>query len=166
MDFIKGYMFMPAYKIKWSDLLFLSELEFIGDAPKELVLTNELLQVVAFLTGATGHDRRFLRCNDNGALLVGNAWDNLVVAENDELYILDYVPDTFVATKPNKGVLVAPRQYLIKATFIRVQGGYQESIYVPPYCLFYYPHSVYSIIADCVPSGAGMNTYVGITTFN
>jgi len=157
---------MSEHRIKWNDLLFLSELEFIGDVPKALIVSDELQQVISFLTGATGHDRRLLRCDDNGALLVANAWSNLISVETDELYPDSELPDSFIATVENKGVLVASSTQLICASFVRVSGGSAEVIYIPPSYEYWYSHSIYSVTISVVPASGGTASYVGITAFN
>lgn len=157
---------MAAVKLKWNQLLKLTELEFIPEPPKVLKVSDELLQAISWLTAATGHDRRLLRCNEQGALLVGNAWDLLAVVESDELYPVSGGADTFTATKANKGVLIATDQRIAKLTITRVSGGDTEVVYLPPFCLYWYPHIVYSIVAAVVPDPGGTAMYVGITAYN
>jgi hypothetical protein len=157
---------MPFYKVKWSDLLFLSDIEFIGDAPKALTVSDEVLQVISFLTGATRHDRKLLRCDDNGALLVANAWSNLVSVETDQLYPESATPDSFIATVKNKGVLIATSLQLIQASFVRVAGGAAEVIYIPPNYEYWYSNSTYSVTVYTVPASGGTASYVGVTAFD
>ena len=52
---------MAVYKIKWNSLLHITDLEFTPDEPKELKITDELVQSISWLTGATRHDRKLLR---------------------------------------------------------------------------------------------------------
>lgn len=153
---------MPT-QIKWNSLLNISELEFIPEAPKVLKVSDELIQTISWLTGATGHDRRLLRCDENGALLVDDAWSLLAVIENDELHPADGVPDVFTATKVNKGVLVASSTMIIKASFVRVKDEAAESFYIPPGSFLWYSHSTYSVTATVVPASGGTASYVGIT---
>lgn len=157
---------MDNHKIKWNDLLFLSELEFIGDVPKALVVSDELQQSISFLTGATNHDRKLLRCDENGALLVADAWSNLTEVETDELHPASTVPDTFTSTKPNKGVLVGTSLQLVYVSFVRIAGGAAEVIYIPPYYEYWYPHPTYSVTVSTVPATGGTASYVGITAFD
>jgi len=154
---------MGAFKIKWSSLLNISELEFIPEAPKVLEVSDELQQSISWLTAATTHDRRLLRCDENGALLTNDAWTNLAVVENDELHPDDGTPDVFTATEKNKGVLVASSTMIVKVSFVRVQGGASESFYVPPNSYYWYAHSTYSVTATVVPASGGSASYVGIT---
>lgn len=157
---------MANHRIKWTDLLFLSELEFIGDVPKALMVSDELGQVISFLTAATGHDRKLLRCDENGALLVANAWSNLVSVETDQLYPQSTIPDSFVATVKNKGVLVASSTQIIYASFVKVAGGAAEVIYISPAYEYWYPHPTYSVTVSTVPATGGTASYVGITAFD
>ena len=157
---------MPATRIKWSSLLHLTELEFIPEPPKVLSVSDELLQTLSWLTACTGHDRRLLRCTEQGALLVADPWALLAEVETDELYPDDGTPDTYTATKANKGVLVASSTQLIKLTSTKVSGGDTEDIYIPPNYLYWYPHTIYRIVATVVPASGGTASYVGITAFN
>lgn len=157
---------MAAVKIKWSQLLNLTELEFVPEPPKVLTVSDELLQTISWLTGATGHDRRLLRCTEDGALLVADPWSLLAVVETDELYAASGSPATFTATLANKGVLIATSTQLIKASIRRVSGGDTEVIYIPANWLYWYPHKVYDIIAAVVPDPGGTASYVGITAYN
>ncbi|KKM71585.1 hypothetical protein LCGC14_1429160 [marine sediment metagenome] len=157
---------MAAIKLKWSSLLRLTDLEFEPEAPKVLSVSDELIQSLSWLTGATLHDRRLLRCNELGALLVGNAWDNLSEVETDELNPADGVPDSYTATVENKGVLIATSTQIVKIDFVRVSGGDTETVYISPSSLYFYPHTIYSVTATVVPASGGTASYVGITTFN
>ena len=157
---------MPAYKLKWNSLLHLTELDFIPEAPKVLVVSDELVQSLSWLTGATSHDRRLIRCNELGAILIGNAWDNLAEVETDELYPTDGVPDTYTVTETNKGLLVASSTELVKLSFRRTGLLSDEHIYVSPNTLYFYPHSCIRLIATVVPASGGTASYVGVTTFN
>lgn len=156
---------MPTIQIKWSSLLNITDLEFIPEAPKIIKVSDEILQSISWLTGATLHDRKLLRCDENGALLVNDGWVNFAVAENDELHPDDGTPDVFTATKANKGVLVATSTMIVKLSFVRVSGEAAEHIYVPPETLYWYPHTTYSVTATVIPATGGTASYVGITAF-
>lgn len=155
-----------AIKLKWSQLLNLTELEFIPEPPKDLSVSDELLQSISWLTAATLHDRRLLRCTEDGALLVADPWSLLVEVETDELHPVSGNTDVYTAAVANKGVLVSTSTQLVKCTFTRVSGGDTEDIYIPADCLYWYPHKVYSIEIATVPDPAGTASYVGITAFN
>lgn len=155
-----------AIKLKWSALLHLAELEFEPEPPKVLSVSDELVQAISWLTGATRHDRRLLRCTEDGALLTADAWALMAVVETDELNPTSGSPDTFTATTPNKGVLIASSTQIIKVTVTRVSGGDSEVIYIPADWLYWYPHKVYTIVAAVVPDPGGTASYVGITAYN
>lgn len=157
---------MVVTRLKWNSLLRLSELEFIPEAPKILNVSDELQQAISWLTGTTGHDRRLLRCDENGALLTGDAWANLIEVETDELHPYTDTPDSFTTTVPNKGVLIATSTELVKITFVRVSGGASEDIYLPPENLYWFSHTVYSVTATVVPADSGTASYVGLTFYN
>jgi len=157
---------MPAVKLKWSSLLNISDLEFVPEPPKVLSVSDELLQTISWLTGVTGHDRRLLRCDENGAILTNNGWSNLIEVESAELYPQPDSPDSAVCVCANKGVLVATSTEIIKASFVRVSGGAVEVVYIPPAWLYWYPHPSYSITATVVPASTGTASYVGVTAFN
>lgn len=154
-----------AVKIRWSNLLNITDLDFIPGPPDDLILSDEIMQVISWLTAATLHDRRLLRCTQQGALLIANAWDNMGVAENDELHPDNGTPDSFTATKDNKGVLVTGSTQIVKVGFVRVASGATENIYVPPGGEYFYPHKTYSVTTTVVPTSGGTASYVGITAF-
>lgn len=156
---------MAVVKIQWSQLLNLTDLEFIPEQSKLLSVSDEILQVLSWLTAATGHDRRLLRCDAAGALLTSNAWSLMSVVESDELYPSSGSPVTFTATLGNKGVVIATDQRIVKLTITRVSGGDTEVIYLPPALLYWYPHNVYSIVFAVVPDPGGGACYVGVTAY-
>ena len=157
---------MAAYKLKWSSLLHLTELDFIPEAPKVLSVSDELLQSISWLTGATKHDRKLIRCNELGAVLVGNAWDNLTSVETDELIPASDSPDTYTATKANRGVLIATSTQMVMADFYQVGDSVYERFYLPPYCLYFYPYKIVKVIVATVPFTGGTTSYVGVTALN
>lgn len=156
---------MAKAKIRWSSLLNLSELEFIPEPLKELNLSDEMILSLSIMTAATGHDRKIVRCNELGAMLVGNAWDNLEAVESDQLYINGGTPDSFVQSVTNNGVLLATVDVIIKATFVRISSGSSEDIYLAANSLYFYPHSTYSVTVDAVPTAGSISSYVGLTAF-
>lgn len=157
---------MAEHRIKWSDLFFMPEIEFIEGKPMLLSVTDEIVQSISLLTGATNHDRKMLRCDDNGALLVANAWSNLNSVEVDQLYPVPYNPDSFIATVPNKGVLIATSTQLVYASIVKKAGGAAEVIYIPPNFEYWYPKPTYSVTVSTVPGASGAASYVGVTAFN
>ena len=157
---------MAVYQITWKSLLNLTELEFKPERPQKLKMTDEVIQTIAWLTGATPHDRRLLRCDDNGALLTADAWSNLNSVEVDELVTSPPSGDTYTATVANKGVLLAVSGSAIKAVFARVQGGDYETIYIAKNWLYWYPHSMYSVIVFSIGGAGGDAALVGVTAFN
>lgn len=156
---------MAAKRLQWNSLLHLTELKFLPEEPKQLSVSDELVMAISWLTGATKHDRKLIRCDDNGALLIADAWSLFVVAENDELHPDDGTPDDFLPTKEHKGMLCATSTQLVKLIFQRILAGATESIYIPPETLYWYPKSVYKVTAVVVPASGGTSSYVGITTF-
>lgn len=157
---------MTAVKIKWSSLLNLTELEFIPEPPKVLEVSDELVQSISWLTAATRHDRRLLRCTENGELLVADPWSVLSEVVTDELNVVQDTGDTFSTVLDNKGVLIASSTAIVKLSIRKVAGGDIEYAYVPPAWLYWYNHKVYSVKAEPVPIGSGDESYVGITAFN
>jgi len=155
-----------AIKLKWSTLLRLTELEFEPEPPKVLSVSDELIQAISWLTACTRHDRRLLRCTENGALLIADAWSLMSSVQTDELHPVSASPDTFTATTPNQGVLIATSTQIIKVTVTRVSGGGSEVIYIPPGWSYWYPHKVYTIVSAVVPDPGGTASYVGITAYN
>ncbi len=156
---------MATTQIKWRSLLQMPELDFHPSPPAKLILEDKLVLSLAILTAASGQDRKLVRCNDAGAILVGNSWDNLSVAETDELHPQSAATDTFTATVKNSGVLISSSAYLISVVFVRRSGGDTETILIPPYTMYYFPHQTYSITIATVPATGGTASYVGITAF-
>ena len=152
-------------KITWTNLFNMSELDFEPAPPRELILSDELSQCLAWLTAATRHDRKLLRCDDNGSLLVTDAWAGLNVVETEELYPQAFTADVFTATKPNVGCLIATSTELVKCTFVRVSGGATEVIYVPPCQYYWYPFKVYSVTVGVVPDPGGTSNYVSVICY-
>lgn len=157
---------MPAIKLKWSNLLRLSELEFIPEAPKVLTITDELLQSISWLTAATGFDRRLLRCTKQGALLIDNAWSLLASVETDELYPESSSRKTYTHTVTHKGVLIATSTQLVLIAFYREDNADYEAFYLPANCLYFYPHKVHKITVETVPYTGGIASYVGVMALN
>ncbi len=156
---------MPV-KLKWSSLLNLTELDFVPAPPTELRVSDELIQAISWLTGTTGYDRRLLRCDSNGALLVTPAWNNLNVVQTAELYPESASAKVSTSTTANKGVLIASSKEIIKVSIVRVSGGASEVFYVPPNQFYWFAHTVYSVTIAVVPDPNGTASYVGLVYFN
>lgn len=146
---------MAAKRLKWTNLLHLTELQFEPDEPKQLTVSDELIMTISWLTAATKHDRKLLRCDDNGALLTTNPWSLLVAVENNVLNFSYQSPDTYTRTLENKGVLCAVGDKLTKLDFVRVEDGAAETFYIPANWLYFYPHPTYSVTAEVIAGVAG-----------
>lgn len=155
---------MPV-KITWSNLFHMPELDFEPGPPRELILSDELAQSLAWLTAATRHDRKLLRCDNNGSLLVTNAWAGLNVVGSYELYPQSGTTDSVTATKPNAGCLISTSDQLVKCSFVRKSGGASEDIFIPPNQYYWYPYKTYSVTVAVVPDPGGTASYVGCTSF-
>jgi len=156
---------MARAKLSWSSLLRLTELDFRPDFPTELSVLDEVMAVISWLTGCTNQDRRLLRCTPQGALLVGNAWDLLTYVESASLYPEPNDDDSFVATKENKGVLIATSTQLVHIAFKRRSDSVYEYLYLHANYLYFLPYSVYSVFAETVPSDTGTASYIGLTFY-
>jgi len=157
---------MAAIKIKWSSLLNLTELEFVPEAPKVLSVSDELIQTISWLTAATGHNRLILRCTEQGALLVADAWSGLASVETDELHPAAGGADSDTPTSVHRGVLIATSTQIVRISFVRKSGGLAEHYYVPPESYYWFPCAVLTVTATVVPVGTGTASYVGVTYFN
>lgn len=157
---------MAAIQIRWSTLFKLTELDFIPEPPKVLKVLDEIQQSIAWLTAATGHDRKLLRCTEQGALLTAGGWSNLAEVETHEAHPDAGVEDTFDCTVANKGVLVATSTEIVLIKFRRTGQAAFEDIYIPPNWLFWYPYDVDRIEVYVVPTTTGSASYVGLTFFN
>lgn len=157
---------MAVVRLRWSTLFKLTELEFVPEPPPVIKVSDELMQTISWLTGATGHDRKLLRCTDQGALLIADGWSNLQSVEADELYPRPNVPDTYTAGVENKGVLVATSTQIIMIDFYQHNTAYYDRVFIPPGWLYWYPHGVFKVIVATVPYSTGSASYVGVTAFN
>lgn len=156
---------MATRQIKWSSLFNLPELDFIPDRPQVLEVSDELLQTISWLTGVTRHDRRLLRCTEQGALLIGNAWDLLESIATDELIPDDSFVDSYTNIPTNQGILVSTGDQIIKASFVRYKDEDAQDVYIPAYTLYFWPYPTYSVSAGTVPFSPSSASYVGITVF-
>jgi len=152
-------------KLRFTPLFNIADLEFVGPMPAEIRVSDEIVQALSWLTGFTGHDRRLLRCDNHGALLIAPGWSNLNSVENDELYPQSAAPDTFTATLANKGVLIATSTQLVKVSLYRAAGISADVLYLPANYLYWFPNPVKIVIAATVPDPDGTASYVGITTY-
>ncbi len=157
---------MSPIRVTWSRLLNLSELELDTGSLPDLSLSNEIAFSLSILTAATRRDRKLLRCDDNGVLLVGDPWTGLISVETDVLYVNAGSADSFTASVANKGVLIATPTYVVQASIVRISGGAAEVVMISPHQNFWFPGPVYSVEVDDVPAGATDTFYVGITAFN
>lgn len=155
---------MTTRTIKWSSLLNLTELEFIPEPPQKLEIADELVQCLSWLTIATRQDRRLVRGTEQGAILVARAWEGLNSVQTYELY--PNPTDDFTPSVVHKAILIATSTQLIKVGIIRkfVDPEVYEYYYVPPNSYYFFPYSVYKIVAAYVPAAGGTASYVGVTT--
>lgn len=153
-------------KIKWSNLLNLVGLDIVPEPPRELNLSAEMMQTIAWLTGVTNHDRRLIRCTENGALLTAEPWSLLSSVDTNESYPESASPDAYATSADNKGVLIATGTQLIKVVIVRIASGATETFYLPSETLFWFPYSVYSVTCSVVPDPGGTASYVGLTFLN
>ncbi len=157
---------MAPIRITWNSLLNVTELNFVPGPPTSLQLSDEIVFSLSIMTAATRRDRKILRCDSNGVLLVGDPWNGLIAVENDDLVVSSGAADSFIASVENKGVLVATTAYITRTTFVRVSGGSSEVILIAPETNFWYTGPVYSVTVDDTPSGQNYSFFVGITAFN
>ena len=153
---------MAAKRIKWNSLLRYAELEFVPDEQPKLTVSDEIIQSLSWLTGATRQDRRLLRCTQQGALLVADAWSGLNSAETYDLYPQSGTADTFSPSVEHIAILLSTSTQLVKVRFIRKSGGDAEYFYVPPNSYFFFPYRAYAVTAYVVPDPGGTANYVGI----
>lgn len=153
---------MPATKIKWSSLLRYAEIEFDPAPPTKMVVADELVQTLSWLTAATRQDRRIIRCTPQGALLVADAWCGLNSVGVAQLYPQNGTPAVDTPSVEHKAVLISTSNQLIKLSFVRKSGETPEDYYVPPNSNYFFPYPVYSVTATVVPASGGTASYVGV----
>ncbi len=146
-------------------MLRLTELEFVPEPPKVIKMSDELIQTLSWLTAATNYDRKFLRCNAFGALLVGNAWDNMVTIEDQELNPLSGTPANWGANVEHSGVLIATGTQAVKIYIILADQVTTETFYLSAQQTYFFPHYIFGITIYVVPDPGGTTSYVGVTTY-
>jgi len=156
---------MTTTKLQWSNLLKLTELDFRPDFPAQLSISDEVLQVISWLTATTGFDCRLLRCTPQGALLVAKPWTMMHMVETHVLFPQTVDSDITDALAANDGVLITTSTQIVLITFRRVEGGAMEKVYVPPGRYYWFPFSCYTVAASVVPAGTGTDNYVGVTVY-
>jgi len=157
---------MAVKKLKWNSLLRYAELEFEPQAPKVLEVSDELVQSLAWLTAATQQDRRLVRCTEQGAILVADAWSGLESVETAELYPEQNAPKNDEPSSVHRGVLIASSTVMVIVSFLRAGETVAEDIYVPPESYYWYPHPVTKVTVGLVPADSATASYVGVTYFN
>lgn len=157
---------MAVKKLKWNSLLRYPELEFEPEAPKVLEVSDELSQSLSWLTAATKQDRRLLRCTEQGALLVADAWCGLSSVETARLYPEQNSPKYDEPAKVHKGVLIATSTVIVKITFMPKGSIIAEDYYVPPKSYYWFPHPVIKVTATLVPADSTTATDVGVTYYD
>lgn len=162
--FIKGAIIMAVKRLQWNNLLHLTELKFEPEEPKQLTVSDELVMSISWLTAATKHDRKLLRCDENGALLIADAWSLLTVVLAAELAPTTGTPHLSGPLAENKGVLIATSTEIVTLSFQRILDGVWENFYIPPATLYWYPKPTYQVKATVVPAETGTASIVGITT--
>lgn len=157
---------MGVKRLKWNSLLRYAELEFEPQAPKVLEVTDELVQSLSWLTAATKQDRRLVRCTEQGALLVADAWSGLISVESAELYTGTNGTSSDIPTKVHKGVLFVTSTEVIQLRIQRTVAEVYEYYYVPPASYYWYPHSIYKITLIKFPDVGGTPSYIGVTYYD
>ncbi len=157
---------MPALRIKWSNLLTIPELDIIGSLPRDMPLADEIVQTIAWLTGVNRTERKFLKCDILGAMLVSDAWNLFNAVEAALLEPTDSTEDSHTFTTANLGVLISTHTKLVRVEFERVSGVSADIVYVPPNNYYWYPHETYLVKGQTVPHALGGTTLIGLTAFN
>ena len=155
-----------AIKIKWSSLLRLTDLEFSPEAPKFLTITDELVQAISWLTAATRHDRKLLRCDENGALLISDAWNGFTSVEAVEREPEANQPAPYTITVEHKGILVGTSDLLVKLSFTRIGSSVAEHTFLPPASFYWFPYPCSSVIVTLVPADLADVCMVGLVAYN
>ncbi len=156
---------MASVRLKWSSLLSIPELDFVDAAPSVIAVSDELQLTLAWLTAATKSERKLLRCDNNGALLISDAWNGLNSAETDQLFVASSSADTFTASIENCGCLISTGIYLAKIFFYRVSGVLADTVHVPGDSFYWYPHTVHTVTAQTVSHASGPDSSIGVTTY-
>ena len=157
---------MTIYQLKWSSLLQITELEFEPEAPKVLKIDDKLLQAISWLTACTRHDRKLLRCDENGALLFTDAWNGFESVEAVEREPEANQPAPYSPTVEHKGILVGTSDLLVKLSFTKTGSSVAEHTFVPAASFYWFPHSCSSVVVTLVPADLADSCIVGLTAYN
>lgn len=153
-------------RVSWSSLLQITELDFTPEAPKVLKMDDKLLQAISWLTACNRHERKLLRCDENGALLFTDAWNGFNSVEVAEKEPETSAPKTYTPTVEHKGILISTAAYLIKLSFKRTGTTVYEHTFVPAASFYWYPHSCVDVVISLVPLDADNSCIVGVTAYN
>lgn len=157
---------MASLMLKWSNLFNMPEVDFEGVFPPKITVEEDIQLTIAWLTAADRHNRKLLRCDALGALLMSDPWNGFNSVETGTLEVDDSTADTVTFTTGNVGVLISTGANLVKLTFKRVNGGADEVFYAPHSAYFWYPHPCYSVVGRCEPYTTGGAAVHGVTAFN
>lgn len=157
---------MSPVKIKWGSLMNIPDLDMEGDGPRDLVLEDKIQVSLAWLTALSRSERKLVRCDALGALLMSDPWNGLNPVDNGTNEVTANVEDTVIWTQENKGTLISTGQYLVQVFFRRVVGAADEIVYIPGSAMYWFPHSLYSIRMRTVPYATGGTAVHGLTAFN
>lgn len=157
---------MASIMLKWSNLFNLPELDFEGAFPPVMTVEEDIQITLAWLTAADRTERKLVRCDSQGALLMSDPWNGFNPVETGILEVNDNVEDTVTFTTDNKGVLFASDDGVVQVFFKRLSGGADEEVYIPGHSFYWYPHTCYSVRARCVPYATGGAHIHGVTAFN
>lgn len=153
---------MSPIKVIGGNLFNIADVDFVPEAPRSMEIDEKANMSFSILTATTGYERKLVRCNEHGAILVGNPWDNMSVVASDQLVPSSGSPDSWTRIVENKAVMICTSTYIIKCEFVRISGGGADTIYLPPQFMFFYPHPTYSVTVSTVPDPGGSASYVGL----
>lgn len=157
---------MASIMLKWSNLFNMTELDFEGAFPPVMTVEEDIQIALAWLTAADRTERKLVRCDSLGALLVSDPWNGFNPAAAGILEVDNSTEDTVTFTADNLGVLVATDDGVVQVFFKRILGGADEEVYIPGHSMYWYPHPCYSVRARCVPYATGGAFVHGVTAFN
>lgn len=157
---------MSPVRIKWTSLLKMTDLDMEGDFPRDLMLEDTMQLSLAWLTAINRTERKLLRCDGNGALLLSDPWNGFISVEEAINEVANSTEDTVTWTTANQGILISTGVNLVHTFFKRVNGGDDEAVYIPADSFYWFPHSCYSVRMRCVPYPTGGAAVHGLTAFN
>ena len=156
---------MPAI-IKWSNLLSTEGIDYIPEPHGVLKVSDDISHSIAFMTAATRHDRKMIQCNEHGAMLVGNPWDNLTSVARAIIGISEGIAYEYDYVDDNVGTLFASSDLLLNICYKRTPASDIERMLLPANSMVFVPYTLVWSEFSLMLIDLGKSTACGLVVFN